>query len=165
MAEATLVDVQHTLTYILITLLPIIFHWFGSLLKTTATQLFKSCEWHHLRLSTRHFPVKQHKKKLSTRSLLLVSKASVHHVPSTRSLVVLTYLLPVAIIAYKAGCRVERSLNGFCQLFHRPHILQRIAYQSERGYSKLLPTMRFDTDSFLIGINSFASVTMATQPD
>ena len=104
MAEATLDDVQHALTYILITLLPIIVHWFGSLLKTTATQLFKSCEWHHLRLSTRHFPVKQHKKKLSTRSLLLVSKASVHHVPSTRSLVALTYLLPVAIIAYKADC-------------------------------------------------------------
>jgi hypothetical protein len=25
--------------------------------------------------------------------------------------------------------------------------------------------MRFDTNSFIIGINSFASVTMATQPD
>jgi len=102
--RATLDNVQHALTYILITLLPIIFHWFGSLLKTTATQLFKSREWHHLRLPARHFPIKHRKKKLSTRSLLLASKTSVHHVPSTRSLVVLTYLLPVAIIAYKADC-------------------------------------------------------------
>jgi len=52
MAEATLDSVQHALTYILITLLLIIFHWFGSLLKTTATILFKSREWHHLRLPT-----------------------------------------------------------------------------------------------------------------
>ena len=165
MAEATIDNVQHALTYILLTLLPIIFHWFGSLLKTTATQLFECREGHYLHLPIWHFPVEHCKKKLSTRSLLLASKASVHHVPSTRSLVALTYLLPVDIIAYKAGCQVERFLQGFCHLFHRPHMLQRIAYQSERGYSTLLPTMRFDTDSFLIGINSFASVTMVTRPD
>ena len=124
MAEATLDNVQHALTYILITLLPTIFHWFGSLLKTTATQLFKSREWHHLHIPTRHFPVKHRKKKLSTRSILLASKASIRHVASTRSLVVLTYLLPGAIIACKAGCRVERSLHGFRKLFHHPHMLQ-----------------------------------------
>jgi hypothetical protein len=38
MAEATINDVQQVLTYILIKLLPFIFAWFGSLLKTTATQ-------------------------------------------------------------------------------------------------------------------------------
>jgi hypothetical protein len=43
-------------------------------------------------------------------------------------------------------------------------MLQRIAYQSERGHSNL-PMMRFDTDSFLIGVDSFASVTMATRPE
>ncbi len=78
---------------------------------------------------------------------------------------VLTYLLPLAFLGYKVGCRVEHSLHGLRRMFQRPDILQRIAYQSERGQSKLLPMMRFDTNSFIIGINSFASVTMATRPD
>ena len=43
-------------------------------------------------------------------------------------------------------------------------MLQRIAYQYKRGYSNL-PTMHFDTDSFLIGVDSFASVTMAMRPE
>jgi hypothetical protein len=43
-------------------------------------------------------------------------------------------------------------------------MLQQIAYQSKMGYSNL-PTMRFDTDSFLIGVNSFTSVTMVTRLD
>jgi hypothetical protein len=50
-------------------------------------------------------------------------------------------------------------------MFQHPDILQRIAYQSERGQSKLLPMMHFDTDSFIIGVDSFVSVTMATRPD
>jgi hypothetical protein len=50
-------------------------------------------------------------------------------------------------------------------MFQCPDILQWIAYQSKRGQSKLLPTMHFDTDSFIIGVDSIASVTMATQPD
>jgi hypothetical protein len=50
-------------------------------------------------------------------------------------------------------------------MFQRPDILQRIAYQSERGQSKLLPMMRFNTDSFIIGVDSFTSVSMVTQPD
>jgi hypothetical protein len=50
-------------------------------------------------------------------------------------------------------------------MFQRPNILQRIVYQSKRGQSKLLPTMRFDTNSFTIGIDSFTSVTMGTQLD
>jgi hypothetical protein len=78
---------------------------------------------------------------------------------------VLTYLLPLAFLGYKVGCQVERSFHGLCRMFQCPDILQQIAYQSERGQSKLLPTMHFDTDSFIIGVDSFASVTMATQPD
>ena len=43
-------------------------------------------------------------------------------------------------------------------------MLQQITYQSKKGYSNL-PTMRFDTNSFLIGVDSFTSVMMVTQPD
>ncbi len=75
---------------------------------------------------------------------------------------VLTYLLPLAFLGYKVGCQVERSFHGLRRIFQRPDILQRIAYQFEWGQSKLLPTMRVDTNSFIIGVNSFALVTMAT---
>jgi hypothetical protein len=78
---------------------------------------------------------------------------------------VLTYLFALAFLGYKVSCRVEHSFHGLRHMFQRPDILQRIAYQSKRGQSKLLPTMHFDTNSFIIGIKSFASVTMAIQPD
>ena len=166
MAEATINNVQQALTYILLTLLPFIFTWFGSLLTTTATQLYDIQLSNQLHLLLCHFPVKHRKKKLSMRSLLLAKRASrrkVRNVSTPRSLVALRYLLPSAILAYKAGCQIERLLSVFTRRLHRPHMLQRITYQSERGYSNL-PMMRFDTDSFLIGVDSFASVTMATRP-
>ena len=43
--------------------------------------------------------------------------------------------------------------------------LQQIAYQAMRGLSKLLPTMCSDMDSFLIGIDTCASIMMATRPE
>jgi hypothetical protein len=168
MAEATINNAQHTLTYILITLLPFIFTWFGSLLKTTVTQLYDCRKWHQLSnqlcLPLHHFPVKHCKKKLSTRSFLLAKCVLVRTVPTSRSIVALQYLLLLAIFAYKVGCQIKRLLKIFSQRLQRPHMLQRIAYQSERGYSNL-PTIRFDTNSFLIGVDSFASVTMVTQPN
>jgi hypothetical protein len=56
-------------------------------------------------------------------------------------------------------------MHSIHHVFPHPVSLQQITYQAERGLSKLLPTMRFDTDSFLIGINTFASITMATRPE
>jgi hypothetical protein len=76
MAEATINDVQQALTYILLTLLPFIFTWFGSLLTTTATQLYDIQLSNQLHLLLCHFPVKHRKKKLSMRSLLLAKHAS-----------------------------------------------------------------------------------------
>ncbi len=56
-------------------------------------------------------------------------------------------------------------MHSICHVFPRPVSLQQIAYQTKRGLFKLLPTMHFDMGSFLIGINTFASITMATQPE
>ena len=72
----------------------------------------------------------------------------------------LTYLLLLVSLTYKVGCQVKRSICGLRCVFQPLHIFQRIACQSERGQSKPLPMMCFDTDSFLIGVNSFASVTI-----
>jgi hypothetical protein len=56
-------------------------------------------------------------------------------------------------------------MHSICRVFPRPVSLQQITYQAKKGLSKLLPTMHFDTDSFLIGINTFASIMMATRPE
>jgi hypothetical protein len=56
-------------------------------------------------------------------------------------------------------------MHSICRVFPHPVSLQQIAYQAKRGLSKLLPTMHFDMDSFLISINIFASITMATWPE
>jgi hypothetical protein len=109
--------------------------------------------------------MKHCKKKLSVGLFLLAHSVPLHEVCPARSLMVLTYLLPLAFLSYKVGRQFERSFHGLRRMFQRPDILQRIACQSMRGQSKLLPTMRFDADSFTIGINSFASVTMGTRPD
>ena len=116
MAEATIDNAQLATTYILLTFLPFIFSWFGSLLTTTTIQLYDCHLSNQFHLPLCHFPVKHRKKKLSTRSLLLAKRASRHkmqHVSTPRSLVVLRYLLPSAILVYKAGCQIERLLSVF----------------------------------------------------
>ena len=84
MAEATINNVQQALTYILLPLLPFIFTWFGSLLTTTATQLYDCQLSNQLHLPLCHFPIKHRKKKLSTRSLLLAKRASRCKIPQIK---------------------------------------------------------------------------------
>jgi hypothetical protein len=165
MAKASIIDAHQALLYIILTLLPFFLAWFGTLFKAAIAQLLQLSVWYHFRLPVRHFPIKHHKKKLSAGLFLLAHRVPSHKVCPARSLMVLTYLPPLAFLCYKVACRVERFFHGLRCMFQRPDILQRIPYQSERGQSKLLPTMCFDTNSFTIGIDSFASVTMGTQPD
>jgi hypothetical protein len=116
MAEANIDNAQHAMTYILLTFLPFFGSWFGSLLTTTTIQLYDCQLSNQLHLPLCHFPVKHRKKKLSTRSLLLAKRASRHkvrNVSTPRSLVALRYLLPSAILVYKAGCHIERLFSVF----------------------------------------------------
>ena len=162
MAKASINNAHQTLIYIILTLLPFFPAWFRTLFEATIAQLLQLSVWYHFRLPVWHFPMKHCKKKLSAGLFLLAHRVPLHEVCPARSLMVLTYLLPLAFLCYKVGCRVKRSFHGLRRMFQRPDILQRIAYQSERGQSKLLPTMCSDTNSFTNGIDSFASVTMGT---
>jgi hypothetical protein len=64
MAKASIDTGQHALTFILIFLLPFILSRFTSLLQALTTQLFNILDWSYLRLPTRHYPIKHHKKKI-----------------------------------------------------------------------------------------------------
>ncbi len=61
-----------------------------------------------------------------------------------------TYLFPALFTAFKVGCRVEVFLRQFSGPLH-----SHLAFQSEQTPMNL--AVRFDSDSFLIGVDSHAS--------
>jgi hypothetical protein len=71
-----------------------------------------------------------------------------------------TYLVPALFATFKVGCRVENKIR----LFLRP--LQQRAPRVLALQSAFLnnPAVRFDSDSFFIGINNHASRCMANAP-
>jgi hypothetical protein len=174
MAKASIDTGQQALTFILIFLLLLILSGFASLLQAVTTQLFNILDWAYLRLPARHYPIKHCKKKAplqpqSIATLQIREQARAppewqanHHATfhTARS-----YLVPLGLIAFKVGCCIECTTHSIRHVFPRPVSLQQITYQAKRGLSKPLITMRFDTDSFLIGINTFASITMVTWPE
>jgi hypothetical protein len=107
----------------------------------------------------------------------------------------LTYLLLLALISFKVDCRVEHSLHRLQaalneQYFTKWNILKYF-FNSCAGIYKIfqnriycheclpkivtftasttlpyqVPIIRFDTDSFVIGMGTFASITLGNHPD
>jgi len=70
-----------------------------------------------------------------------------------------TYLMPAFFTAFKVGCCVEGELRRF--LRHIQRVPRFLAFQ---GASLGNPTVRFDSDSFEIGIDNHASRCMANAP-
>jgi hypothetical protein len=64
MAEASIHIGQQDLTFIFISLLPLILSGFASLLQAVTTQLFNILDWSYLRLLARHYLIKHRKKKV-----------------------------------------------------------------------------------------------------
>ena len=65
-----------------------------------------------------------------------------------------TYLFPALFTAYKVGCRVE----AFLQRFSGPStwVHSHLAFQSEATLQPASSPVRFDSDSYLIGVDSHA---------
>ena len=75
------------------------------------------------------------------------------------------YLLPLALIAFKVGCRVEcsmRRLQAALTIKRLPN-LAAFALASNLTYQD--PQICFDTDSFVISVNTYALVMMGNHPD
>ena len=72
-----------------------------------------------------------------------------------------TYLFPALFTAYKVGCRVE----AFLRRFYGPPIWDHshLAFQSEATLQSASPPVRFDSDSYPIGVDSHASRCMANK--
>ncbi len=72
-----------------------------------------------------------------------------------------TYLFPALFTAFKVGCQVEAFLRRFSgpPTWIHPHL----AFQSEAMLQSESPPVRFDSDSYPIGVNSHASRCMANK--
>ena len=102
MAEA---KAHHIMTYLSILFLPIILSWFLTKLVETSHDLTRHWEWNHVRLAVHYYPRKHRKKKEARRPSKIEGQ-----VQRKKSLMP-TYLLLLALIAFKVGCRVKYSLR------------------------------------------------------
>jgi hypothetical protein len=73
-----------------------------------------------------------------------------------------TYPFPVLFAAYKVGCRIEAFLQCFSGLPTWAH--SHLAFQSKATLQLASPPVRFDSDSYPIGVDSHASKCMANKP-
>jgi hypothetical protein len=72
-----------------------------------------------------------------------------------------TYLFPALFTAYRVGCRVEAFLRRFSGPPTWLH--SHLAFQSEATLQSASPPVRFDSDSYPIGVDSHASRCMANK--
>jgi hypothetical protein len=105
MAEANLNKAHHIMTYLSILFLPIILSWLLTKLVETSRDLSRQWEWNHVRLAVRYYPRKHRKKKKARQPSKIEGQAQ------RKKPLMLTYLLPLALISFKVGCRVEHSLH------------------------------------------------------
>jgi hypothetical protein len=139
-------DTGQLLTYLYILLLPVIVL---NLIRLTYPTKFvvkmitKSAPW-HLRGRPRAIP-RTRVKRYKTPERKLQNKNK-----NLRGATMRTYLFPALFTAFKVGCHVE----AFLRQFSGP-LCSHLAFQSKQTPSTL--PVRFNSDSFLIGVNSHTS--------
>jgi hypothetical protein len=90
-----------------------------------------------------------------------ISRCTTETIPVTTRLL-RTYLVPAAITFFKVGCRVEGFLRRFSRTTPHPlPAIQPIALHSTHDESG---PIRFDSDSFAVGVNNHASYCMINSP-
>ncbi len=105
MVEANLNEAHHIMTYLSILFLPIILSLLLTKLVETSHDLSCCREWNHVRLTVRYYPRKHRKKKKARQPSKIKGQAQ------RKKPLMLTYLLLLALISFKAGCRVEPFLH------------------------------------------------------
>ncbi len=71
----------------------------------------------------------------------------------------------MALIAFKVGCRVENSVRRLKAALTIERLPKLVAFAAATQSPYQVPRMRFDTNSFVIGINTFASIMLGNHPD
>ncbi len=146
---------QNIITYLLLQLIPIVLHHlvylalpedpmsFCILAKTIAKTSAWRLRGHPCDARPKRFRCFK-KSKMKLVSKAIQDKTITKKLPS--------YLVPALFAAFKVGCRIEIELRRFlCPIQRAPQFL------ALRSASLGNPTVRFDLDSFEIGIDNHAS--------
>jgi hypothetical protein len=112
-----------------------------------------------VRLMVRHHPRKHRKKKKARWPSKIEDQ-----VRRKRSFTP-TYLLPLALIAFKVGCRVKHSVCRLKVALTIECLPKLVAFATATNLPYQVPRIRFDTNSFVIDINTFPSITLGNHPD
>ncbi len=138
---------------------PIIVSWLLTKLVEVSHDLTCHWEWNHICLAVRHHP-RKHRKKKKVRQPS-VNKDQVQRKSSFTP----TYLLPLALIAFKIGCQVEHSTRHLKTALTIKQLPKLVAFATATHLPYQVPRIRFDTNSFVIYVNTFASITLGNHPD
>ena len=148
---------QEIFTYLFLNILPIFIFILLHLAyptKTLATTIAKTAPW-RLRGKPRAIRCTRIKRyKIPVRDNQVKNKTS--------GATIRTYLFPALFAAYKVGCRVEI----FLRRFYGPPIWDHshLAFHSETTLQSASSPVRFDSDSYPIGVDSHASRCMVNKP-
>ncbi len=147
------------MTYLTLLLFPTILSWLLTKLAEVSHDLMRQWEWNHVCLAVRHHPRKHCKKKKARRPSKIKDQ-----VQRKRSFTP-TNLLPLALITYKVGCHVEHSVCRLKANLTINCLPKLVAFAAATDLPYQVPRIRFDTNSFVINVNTFASTTLGNHPD
>ncbi len=148
------------MTYLSFLLFPIILSWFLNKLVETPHDLLRRWVWNHVHLVVRYYPRKHRKKKKARQPSKIEGQAQ------RKKSLMLTYLLLLALISFKVGCPVEHSLRRLRAALNINQFLPKIvAFAVSTTLPYQVPRICFNTDSFVIGVDTFASITLGNHPD
>ncbi len=146
------------MTYLILMFFPIIVSWLLTKLVEVSHDLTCHWEWNHVCLMFHHHPRKHCKKKKARRP-----SKNKDQVWRKRSFTP-TYHLPLALFAFKVGCQVEHSIRHLKMALTIEQLPKLVAFAVATQLPYQVPRIRFDTNSFVIGVNTFASVTLGNHP-
>ncbi len=145
--------------YLTLLLFPTILSWLLTKLAKVFHDLMRQWEWNHFQLAVCHHP-RKHRKKKKARWPSKSEDQGQRKRPFTP-----TYLLPMALIAFKVGCQVENSVRCLKAALTIKRLPKLVAFAAATRLPYQVPMMRFDTSSFVIGIDTFASIMLGNHPD
>jgi hypothetical protein len=116
-------------------------------------------EWNHVHLTVRHYSRKNCKKKKARQPSKTEDQAS------KKSVHMPTYLLPLALIAFKVGCHIKSSMHCLKVAITIEPLPNLAAFAAADNSPYQVPRICFTTDSFVIDIDTNALVTMGNFPD
>jgi hypothetical protein len=159
MVEANSNKAHQVLTYLMLLFFLTILSWLLTKLAEVSHGLMHQWEWNHVRPAVQHYPRKHCKKKKVRRPSKIEDQAH------KRSFHMPTYLLPLALIAFKVGCPIEYSMCCLRVALTIKRLPNLVAFAVATNLPYQVSRICFATNSFVIGVNTGALVTMGNHRD